>query len=1065
MHQLDTEDLEKLTRLIGAEKFALFYGAGVSKECGGPTSEDLLQLLQTKFPVAGEKDFLHYMEKIIKFNNLNRREIESVVVAELGTVSPGLSARYLFSLPWRVIATTNYDTLPDDIVSTLDGNRTVIPIYKLNDSISVDQSRADMLYCFKLMGDVRINFPNDGFMVLSEGDFRAGFKRREAYFRLLRNIATTGHIIYLGYSFKDRLIFDILEDMKNAMGELPWRGYAVIPSKPDDEILEEMNSVGIEWIQGTFTDFISNAKKVFGEMPLSSPAMEAEFYVNKIPITLQRSIISNSWNSFSVLHKGMLDSSMQPDDFFERQSVSLYPYVHNWDFGRRIRITKAKNPLSQGNYQSLSEMLEGRKRNGNSSDNLCIALLGGAGSGKTVATRRIAYNWYVDQKPVIFIDPSSISMDEYSLFSLTDEIWKQFNDTANKMGVRVDTSFRYLIVADSSNASQDEFPHLRNYLQSMGKPADVIMVARKSEANSEKLIKSGFDIIAEIDDALEPDEYEAFEHHFARLNAMPDIQILRSNLRRSDINTSFFALIYSSIKGIQQPLASVVKDEFKRLDPNSKRVYRLAALLNSLNLSPMTTLVLHSLRLKEEWLSFEMKEGKLGGVLKFDETGTSILPFNRVVADIISDSAYQDIDDTLSDIGKLIDTVTPGDIMELEVLHGLLIKNLPNRIFGSGATVSVQQMVKLLENAKNNVKTRPLLLHLGIWQIREGQLDRAYDTLKEAIAVQYKQFDEDITHVYDELGRLELKRARISGYASKTEEAIGHLEKAEEQFRNAKVNPNITPHPFHGLASTYLERAKLAETEEEKWHFLLLALDQCIYYEEYSGNSNNTDINNLKDQVLRLLAAENLEPKKIERLKSRYGTGNAYAYLSWFEEERNNLDMAFQLTKKGLAEDSSSLWLIRQNVRLMKRLNPSAHSAILDSLKPYINIMSKKYDVQLSFYLAMELFAAGRLRESQQIFKELSEQSKANPRRLTPSSENRLYFNGAVKEFVGILSAVPKLSGLGRINSADFGDWLGGIPVRGNDIQFDAKGGETVFFSIIFNMIGPEASFVRLANP
>jgi GTPase SAR1 family protein len=1065
VHQLDTENLEELARLIGAEKFALFYGAGVSKECGGPESEDLLRSLQAKFPVAGEKDFSHYMGKIIKFNNLNRREIESIVADELRAVSPSPSAKYLFSLPWRVIATTNYDTLPDDILSSLDGNRTVVPICKLNDRISVDQSRPDMLYCFKLMGDVRINYPNDGYMVLSEGDFRAGFKRREVYFRLMRNIATTGHIIYLGYSFKDRLIFDILEDMKNSMGELPWRGYAIIPSKPNDEILKEMDSVGIAWIQGTLTDFIDNAKRVFGGKPPSSSAMEAEFYVNKIPITLQRSIISNSWNSFSVMNKRMLDSTMQPDDFFERQSDSFYPFVHNWDFGRRIRITKAKAHPSQSNYQSLSEMLDGRKRNGNSSDNLCIALLGGAGSGKTVATRRIAYNWYVDQKPVIFIDPSSISMDEYSLFSLTNEIWKQFNDIANKMGVRVDTSFRYLIVADSSNASQDVFPHLRNYLQSMGKPADIIVVARKTEANSEKLLKSGFDIIAEIDDTLDPDEYEAFESHFARLNAMPDIQILRSNLRRNDINTSFFALIYTSIKGIQQPLASVVKDEFKRLDPNSKRVYRLAALLNSLNLSPMTTLVLHSLRLNEEWLNFEMKEGKLGGVLKFNETGTSILPFNRVVADIISDSAYQGIDETLGDLSKLIDTVTPGDTMELEVLHGLLIKNLPDRIFGSGARVSAQQMVMLLDSAKNNVKTRPLLLHLGIWQIKEGQFDKAYETLKEALTVQYKQFNEDVTHVYDELGRLELKRARKSVLENKAEEAIGHLEKAEEQFIYAKVDPNITPHPFHGLASTYLERAKLAETEEEKWHFLLLALDQCIYYEEYSGNSNNSDINMLKEQVLRQLTAENLEPKKIERLKSRYGAGNAYAFLSWIEEQKNNLKEAFQLTKKGLAEDSSSLWLIRQNVRLMKRLNPSAHDTILGLLEPYISVMSKRYDIQLSFYLAIELFAVERFRESQQIFKELSERSKANPRRLTPSSENRLYFKGAVEEFVGILSVVPKLNGLGRINSADFGDWVGGIPVRANDIQFNAKGGETVFFSIIFNMIGPEASFVRLANP
>lgn len=511
-------------------------------------------------------------------------------------------------------------------------------------------------------------------------------------------------------------------------------------------------------------------------------------------------------------------------------------------------------------------------------------------------------------------------------------------------------------------------------------------------------------------------------------------------------------------------MKSLIQEEFYTLDPNSKRIYRLAALLNSLNLSPITTMVLRSLGLREEWLNFEMAEGKLGGVLKFDPNGGAILPFNRVVSDIISDSAYQSFDETLQDLGKFIDNVTPGDILELGIVHALLLDSLPDRTFGPGIRLKTEEMIKLFGKATNIVKTRPLLLHLGKWQMKEGKLDEAYDTLNEAITTHNKQFDEDATHIYDELGRLELKYAKNAAIEKDSTNAIVHLEKAEGKFIEAKVNPSMTPHPFHGLGLTYIERAKLAETDEERWHFLLLALDQCVYFEEYSGSTYNIDISNLKSQILRLLDHEKLDLEKIERLKGRFGVGNAYAFLSESEESNGNLDAALRLAESGIKIDHTSMWSIRQTVKLLKKKDPSNHQAILSVLNFYVNIMDKRYDVPLSFYLAMELFAVGKIRESQKIFNELSDQSKAHPRRLTPSTENRLYVNGKVKEFVGNVSVVPKFGGVGRIASSELVDWQGGVPVRERDIQFKSKGGETVFFSIIFNMIGPEASQVRFAN-
>ena len=68
------------------------------------------------------------MQEVIGWNDTNRAEAEALIRGRLLAISPKEEQKYLFSIPWKAILTTNYDRLPDIIGSTLDGSRQIIPV-------------------------------------------------------------------------------------------------------------------------------------------------------------------------------------------------------------------------------------------------------------------------------------------------------------------------------------------------------------------------------------------------------------------------------------------------------------------------------------------------------------------------------------------------------------------------------------------------------------------------------------------------------------------------------------------------------------------------------------------------------------------------------------------------------------------------------------------------------------------------------------------------------------------------------------------------------------------------
>jgi hypothetical protein len=514
-------ELQEVIREIQTKPTSLFYGAGVSIGCGGPNNNQLFAAIKTRFPGGKSDNFFEYLQEISEFDYSNRQEIEQFIKDNLASITPHNEHEYLFSLPWRAILTTNYDRIPNLISKTLDDRRYIIPI--VDPESQTDPTRPDLLYCIKLLGDVDNQYPDGGWMILSDGDLRLAFNRHSVFFQIFRNLSSSGHMIYLGYSFQDNLVFDLLQGMKHVLKKIPWKSYAISPNEPNPDVKRKLESLGITWVKGTLEEFIDLAKNSFGDIPISSPNITNPIIVHKIPITLDRATAANIWRKFQIFDSTFLDSKFKdPKKFFEGIDRSFYPYVAKFDFPRKTKIIFKNTPDLQLKNYTWSPSLESVcTPSGSLTDNVFMCLTGvAAGSGKTVIANRLAFNWYQNGNPVIFINKEIILIDSAALLDLLDEIWEKYQAKTTELNQSNPVPLRFLIIADDCGSLLEQLFELKAQLRSLGKPADILLVSRKSDIPIERLKNSHIDCIHEIDDTISPDQYEDFIRHFEKLKVI-----------------------------------------------------------------------------------------------------------------------------------------------------------------------------------------------------------------------------------------------------------------------------------------------------------------------------------------------------------------------------------------------------------------------------------------------------------------------------------------------------------------------------------------------------------------
>lgn len=998
------------------------------------------------------------MDGVIPISRSNRKEVEVFVKERLSVVSASDMQKYLFSLPWKALFTTNYDRLPESVGITMDNSRNIAIIADSTENGQIEISREDILYCFQLMGSINYSFPVGGWMILNSRDMTLASERRLSFFREFSSFAISGQIVYLGYSFKDEVVLNLLQELRYIRQEMPWKGFAVSPHPPPESILEALKTMDVEWVKGTLEEFVATSKAVFGEVPHSGATAVPEFTLHNIPLRLDRETLANIHRKYEVL----TDAKMMPvpeasaKAFLKGSYNTFYPYVMNWDYPRNVRCSWSRKRDSKVSEMDFSKF-HTRTDYARSSYNLAIALVGGAGSGKTIAVNRLAYNWYRTGNPVIFVDPKILVMDRLALEGLVDEIWKKYLDKSKEFGIADPPSIRFLIIADDCPNHLDELTRIRDRLMGIGKPVDIVLVARKSELSDEVLKRSQIDYVMEIDDTVSSKEWSSFERHFSKMGVLEDPEILTRNFSDEDINTSFFALLYTSVSGVRTSLKSQIKSEFLSLDPTSQRMYAFTSLMQSLLLDPWVVLTSRSSQVGPIEFESAMR-GRLGGVVTYKSKDNLLKVSNRIIADIVTEIAFGSSQERFSAIRHIVQEANPEIYEEAFLLHDLLTRGSLFDLFAREFTSEMK--VELYKIAIKHIPSRPLYIHLAREQMYANNFSQARISLDNAKKAHVRHFHEPDQHVYDAEGRLELRKAESAIETDKIEDANANLLIAIRHFEDAIIDPFTTPHSYQGLALSYFRLSEIATQQEEKWQYLLMAVEQLALTEYSIEEGTDFRLSQLRGEVFGRLTEMDLDEEKIRDIRDSLGQALGYGFLATLEMERGDYGKASHYAQLGRMLDRTNIWLMKIQMKILKKIAPGESQSKRDLLSDYVAVSERKFDIELSFEIAMQKFFDDEIDEGKRIFQRLRRLERRHRYFLTPLEENRWKIDGKPAKFQGIVTELP----MGEFHYG----WLSceklemKIPLWKREIQYDdSKVGDKVNFEIIFNMEGPLASNVR----
>jgi len=205
---MDFLTIEELARRIEPSRTVLFFGAGSSIPSGAPSSEELVQILESKFELAGAGLNLMELASLIEGRGRRKTLIETIR-ARIVTDQPTRGVLALPAYDWKAIYSTNYDELVEVafskagkalrvIVSDFDlganAERSQIPLYKIHGSIDQD-----------------IVLGHRARLVISEVDYDQTSVYREKLYRIFEADLAQSDLVIVGHSLTDPHIKQIID--------------------------------------------------------------------------------------------------------------------------------------------------------------------------------------------------------------------------------------------------------------------------------------------------------------------------------------------------------------------------------------------------------------------------------------------------------------------------------------------------------------------------------------------------------------------------------------------------------------------------------------------------------------------------------------------------------------------------------------------------------------------------------------------------------------------------------------------------------------------------------------
>lgn len=206
---MDYPFVDEIVQQLLNDSFSIFCGAGASADLTKRQWEDLFSDKTKKFYQSKCSDDLylladlekHYYDKDNFYKNIKKK-----LLVKKGDQSEHIDS--IINLNLNQIWTTNFDSIIE---------RSIKEKYQINPVVLATSN--DLLYknlnaeyvVYKLNGTVE----KPSSMVLTKTEFLEYFKKERLFFELLKRQLVLDSFLFVGYSFKDNLVLNALQEIKD----------------------------------------------------------------------------------------------------------------------------------------------------------------------------------------------------------------------------------------------------------------------------------------------------------------------------------------------------------------------------------------------------------------------------------------------------------------------------------------------------------------------------------------------------------------------------------------------------------------------------------------------------------------------------------------------------------------------------------------------------------------------------------------------------------------------------------------------------------------------------------
>jgi hypothetical protein len=889
----------------------------------------------------------------------------------------------------------------------------------------------------KLMGDAKRDSPEES-PVLTRSEYIKRSNSREKMLEILSNYIHDGSVLYIGYSFKDKIIFQLIDELRDNCSCKIDTSYALIPGMEHgskmDRLLSKKNIIPIPI---TFEEFAEQLDKKIAISKKDAP--RADY----ISLNLKYKELKISYRDykeyadhFQIMNQNMINvdfetgssESERIEKFLKGQSDSWEPFIKSWDF-RRDTYFEIRDKIKQELSKTRPE------------DNDILLILGGGGLGKSVMLKRLAYDFYKDRTPVLILN----NYQTYFDIKLMNKFCEEMNSGLNL----TDQKHKVIIIMDNADMNIDTLKNIRISLKNNSKSALIIGASRINEWECSvrqwgltKVVRE--ENIIELPQKMGNDELQRLIEHIARLlnheELSTDIDYWISKAIE-DYESDFFAVIYGLVDPARRKLNEILWDEYVKLPSDTtKRAYEYVCLFYKYGIPLKLELIVNALVKKFDYSYNQFEDDILNTEAKSimiaiqDDIHEDLLfrAKNKIIAQKIVERLFDAHDSALTEkmvqrYEEVLSEIKALDITGINIAKSLLITYLGPNGFEKG-TIGNYHLSRLFESLlANGIDDSKLLHHYGILSSRGGDFIKAEKLLIKSLEIAKMQFDggdsEEEGMIMNSLGVLYSEEG-IKHLSHDEEKAIRLFEKAGHYFEISKKKHPRSPHPYHSMAYSAMKRgerheAKGQEEEKFKWYSKALETigeakeslteDEMEWILTLESEMYTRHFDNFKKAKDNLIDFINRYPKNLSGyiLISKILYKKAKEYPIGSDNNKVLCQDALFYVKEGLEIFPKNQDLLKTKYYIIKNICPEETNYIYKILLArYLAAEGNCLDLNLLFDLGTISFELGHYKLSRDIFRELDGKSRGHYKSsgiidVAKNSDNsRKVFKGYILELI-----------------------------------------------------------------